>query len=390
MTAQIFHSLGFFWARECGMYEYEEETKDWLATCNPADPMVGEKWREWAAKETKLRALLGHYILDGQISQYTGGPTCQRHAANPLRLPSDNAIFEAATAEDWITRMKEVSAQSTTFGDLFNSLFSVSIHAHYLNSLLSCLTINVVLEGLKSLVSETNDAVRPVIGLPARQDISRALGRLHHCILSSQQLSSVDRSEALLRWHGIGLDAAADSGSLCRHICHEFNIKQNVFGGKRYRKNKIKFKDLSNTAEARRALLHSVAIWEILQELPFGRAHAIHVPASVFAAAIIYTSFCLAGTSIMSVPAVADWERIMSIDLESINDRLSDHNQGLDQQIRQYLTQEHDSSKTMRPKRNLLYDLNLLPIYLKGLSKPWGVAATMEEIVEQMVTVCST
>jgi hypothetical protein len=229
-----------------------------------------------------------------------------------------------------------------------------------------------------------------VVGLPAPQDISRAMGRLYQCILSSQQMSTIDRAEALLRWHGIGLDAATDSGLLFGHICSEFNIKQNVFGGKRKQRNKLKLRDWSNTPAARRALLHTVAIWEILQQLPFGRAHAIHIPASIFAAAVIYTSFCLAGTSIVSVPSVTDWERIMSIDLESTAPHFGGMYQGPDQQVRQYLISQSDFSKDAPPKRNLLYDLNLLPLYLKAVSKPWGVAATMEEILEQMVTICSS
>ena len=59
MTAQVFHSLGFYWARETGMYEIEiDDEVPPVDTIANADA-VEERWRAWAAKETQLRALLG-------------------------------------------------------------------------------------------------------------------------------------------------------------------------------------------------------------------------------------------------------------------------------------------------------------------------------------------
>ena len=59
MTAQAFHSLGFHWARETGMYEIEIDAEIPLVDHFTNADVVEERWKRWAAKETQLRALLG-------------------------------------------------------------------------------------------------------------------------------------------------------------------------------------------------------------------------------------------------------------------------------------------------------------------------------------------
>jgi hypothetical protein len=60
-TAQVFHSLGFFWARETGMFDLEFERDSGAPPLDPSatEDVIEEEWRTWAAKETQLRALLG-------------------------------------------------------------------------------------------------------------------------------------------------------------------------------------------------------------------------------------------------------------------------------------------------------------------------------------------
>ena len=385
-TAQTFHSLGFYWARECGMYATEEdpEFRNIGATHEEAEL----RWKQWAAEETQLRALLGHYILDGQIAHYTGGPTCQRHASNHLRLPCDNNVFEASTVEEWISSIKATSRPSSTFADLFTVLFSSRLESYYLSIRIPVLTAYVLLEGLKSFVLESNDAKRHVVGVPDRSQTAKALGRLYQCIMASEQISAPDRCNAFLRWHSVCLDAATDSVALCRQICGDHNIEQNVFGGQKHRgRSLLNLKEWVNTFEAKQALLHAIAIWHGLQNLPLGGPNAIHVPASIFSAAIIYCAYCIAGVPVVQVPIVDSWQDIMSHDFESDTGVLS----LADIKVKDYLTNQCEpSSLQSGVSRNLLYDLHALPGYLKSLSRPWGIAASLADILEQLITFCNT
>lgn len=103
MTGQVFHSLGFYWARHCGMFEAGLETMIDIPCLEDPEAEKLHRWRLWAAREIQLRVVLGHYVLDGQISQFSGDPTCARHTANPLGLPSSDCAFEANTVDEWIT-----------------------------------------------------------------------------------------------------------------------------------------------------------------------------------------------------------------------------------------------------------------------------------------------
>jgi hypothetical protein len=386
-TAAVFHSLGFYWARECGMYE-EEEVPELPAGIEAAREEATEKWKKWAARETQLRALLGHYVLDGQIAHYTGGPTCQRHASNHLRLPCDNVVFEAHTVEEWVLRMRAVPARSTSFVDLFNALFASRFNEYYLSISITPLTAAVLLEGLKSFVLDSNVALGRVVGVPDKQEILGALANLHQCIVASNQMSPLDRCNAQLRWHAVSLDADADSVMLCQQMCIDFKIDQNVFSGKSHRSQSvIDFKDWVSTSEAKRALLHAIAIWDTLQDLPLGRPHAIHVPASIFSAAIIYCAYCVAGVPVVQIPIVNNWHYVLKPALDTDTAECL----GTDVQVRQYFTKQLDPSRFRGGEtRNLLYDVNSLPGYLRSLSRPWGIAATMAEVLEQLITFCST
>jgi hypothetical protein len=387
-TAQIFHSLGFYWARECGMYE-DAEVPELLASIDIAHEAATAEWRKWAAQESQLRALLGHYVLDGQIAHYTNGPTCQRHASNHLRLPCDDVVFEAPTVDDWILRMRAVPAALITFADLFNVLFTSQLNDRSPSISVSSLTAAVLLEGLQSFVLDSNMAKGRVVGVPDKQETFAALANLHTYIMASNQMSPIDRCNARLRWHAVSLDADTDSITLCQQMCLDFNIEQNVFGGKgRSHRNQspINLNDWVSRSEAKRALLHAVAIWDILQDLPLGRPHAIHVPASIFSAAMIYCAYCMAGVPVVQVPVVKCWRSVMEGALGTDKAVLSAE----DLQVRQYFTKQLDPSRFRGGgTRNLLYDLNSLPGYLKGLSRPWGIANTMAEILEQLITFCS-
>jgi hypothetical protein len=367
------------------MYE-DEGVSPQNSDLNVTKEILTENWRRWAAHETQLRALLGHYILDSQITYYNGGPSGQRHTSNSLRTPCDNVVFEASTVGEWLSAKKNAPVRSTTFAELFNILFSPEVVCEYLKSQLSSLAANVLLEGLKSLMMESDEVKGRVVGVPTKYEISDALARLHQCIEASRQMSTLDHGNVLLRWHSVCLEAATDSVALCCQMCTDFNIEQKVFGLTNYKKRKfINLKEWTGTIGARRALLHAIAIWDILQDLPLGRLQLINVPASIFTAAMIYCAYCIAGVSIVQAPAVKNWQVVTAADPESsANGAVS-----ADFEVANFLTKQHDALRLPgTPVRNLLYDLNSLPMYLRNLSKPWGVAATMAEMLEQLVTCC--
>ncbi|KAJ9610536.1 hypothetical protein H2200_005313 [Cladophialophora chaetospira] len=378
-TAQVFHSLGFFWARETGMFDLELEEDNELFTFDhvPAPTAADEKWKAWAAQETQLRALLGHYILDAQLSDQ-GGPTSQRHTSSSLPVPCDARIFDAADASTWQEHIVRTERKSQRFSDLFFSLFSDRVHVRHLGTSLSGLTASVLLEGLKALSSERAVAApaKNLVAVPLERDISRALGRMYRFIAQSASLSLIDKDIALLRWHTICMHTTVNLNGLCRALFHKHNIDQCIIGGR-----KIPTLDLPTwvtSARARLGILHAFSIYHILQKLPTGQTQRIHVPIAVFSAAMVYIAFLLGGVHSISLPIVECWDSVVLINLDEPVDSVTDD---LDFDVRRYL-----DGTLKEPDKciNIMYDISLFSRTLKNLEELWGVSREMQLILEEL------
>ncbi|KAL4999271.1 C2H2 type zinc finger domain protein [Aspergillus recurvatus] len=388
-TSQVFRPLGFFWARHCGMLDSEPFSIEDVPFPNTPSSEKEHKWRTWAAREIQQRALLAYYILDGLVAQISGDGASTRHVANPLTLPSSEAAFDANTADEWLTHMRSQKAEQPSFRLIFRSLFPPTSSFRALDYQLSAFSLRVILEGLQSLVSDSDESDLAAVGVPGRSDVRRALAQVHETITMSIHLSAPERLEVLLRWHTICLDTMINSTVLCRHICSRYDIPQQVSGGSRTLRPGFDTLNWVNTEDARRALLHAIAIQDIIEQLPRGRAHVIHMPSSLFAAATVYVVFALAGIANIHLPRTIVWQ-----------DALLSHadlNLGCETAFRPSTGSETsrfvaegrtDSPPGMAAVRNLLYEMNSMQKLFRCLFSQWGIAHDMEEIVNHWIILC--
>ncbi|KAK5221266.1 hypothetical protein LTR72_006826 [Exophiala xenobiotica] len=500
-TSQAFHSLGFVWARRCGMFDSQPYPLSSVPSHDAEDAHKEQQWRLWVAREIQQRALLAHYMLDGLISQMSGVPTSVRHATNQLGLPSSDAAFEASTASEWISHMQSQPLPSSPTAPTFRSILRRLFHPHppangnepsssssrWLDNIdtnntitttntnlpLSAFSHKVILEGLQSLISDDDTDEITAVGVPTRREVRCALNQVYESITLNATLSSADRLETLLRWHSICLDTVVDTLLLCRNLCSRYDITQHIWptregGGPAppaqpaqpqpqpqppqqpshlhshsQTSSSSSSKNLDNlvawvgTPAARIALLHAMAIQEIVEQLPRGRAHAIHMPSSLFATATVYAVFALAGTPALKIPCSVVWQDVILLDTNgttsntshtSHNDflSLSDLNaaaaagtgtgigismgmgmsmnmstasgmNSLSSQNSQNNLNETDTVRYIRgdvlygsnvTSRNLLYELNSIQKLFRCLFAQWGVAYDMESVVEQWISLC--
>ncbi|KAL1968705.1 hypothetical protein VTN77DRAFT_1531 [Rasamsonia byssochlamydoides] len=392
ITSQIFRALGFFWARNCGMFETEPAPVDHLPSLTAPAAEKEHHWRTWVSREIQQRALLAYYILDGLLAQLSGEATSVRHVANQLTLPSSDAAFEANTADEWLAYIRTQRPDNRTFRYIFRQIFPTGGTPGSLEPVTSAFSLRVVLEGLQSLLSDCDDDDSGVaaVGVPGRPEVCRALVQVHGSINTSLSLSKEERLEILLRWHTICLDAVTSSSMLFRQICSTYNLEQHVCSGGKGMRRGFDLVKWAHSGDGRRALLHAVAIQQIVEQLPRGRAHVIHMPGSLFAAAIVYIVFSLAGNYSIHLPGAIDWEDVLlTKEQPPLPSMMSKTVMLNESATSQFIRGELRALPGQGGSRmNVLYELNTIQKLFRCLSSQWGISHDMEAVVDQCIALC--
>ncbi|KAK0112159.1 hypothetical protein ONS96_001416 [Cadophora gregata f. sp. sojae] len=381
MTSQTFHGLGFYWARQCGMFNVDRSAI-LVPALSAAEEDKIEAWKLWAAREVQNRGVLGHYVLDGHISQFSGYAACARHVTNPLLMPASDAAFDAATADEWIKEMQKSSNDRMSFRELFNILFSGPSRD---NLHLSNFTLRVILEGLQSLSADLQEAGGAIaVGTPRKNEISAALIRIYKEHLENQ-IPSVDQLELLIRWHSIFLDLASPTTSMCRKLCAVFDVPQNLHGTSKQDVGELDLGVWSQSVNGMRAVIHALAIQDIVEKMPFSRAHAIHIPAAIFAVSTIYSARSIAGFPTITTPRAFKWESVWGSDLDAqanVSDPAT-----ID--MNRFLSCRYSSTTPNSITKSLMYELNSLQINLNSISSRWGVSYEMDKVLNRWISIAN-
>jgi hypothetical protein len=278
-------------------------------------------------------------------------------------------------------------SQKVTFRSILRRLFHPSEHEKWLDTTLSAFSYKVILEGLQSLISDDESDEETAVGVPTRNEVRGALCQVYESIRLNASLTSADRLETLLRWHSICLDTNVHSSSLCRTLCTKYDLMQHIW--RSAPKSKIDLATWLTRPAARRALLHAMAIQEIIEQLPRGRAHAINMPSALFVAATVYSAFALEGQPTIKIPSTVIWQDVLSPDGPSKSPSLTYavSSVGIDTDTARYIRGESLYGLNAM-SRNLLYELNSMQKLFRCLVAQWGVAFDMEAVVEQWIRLC--
>lgn len=336
--------------------------------------MKEKTWRDWASQEALRRSILGYYILDGLMADLSGRPTTVRHLNNILPIPSDDALFHAATADEWLTEIQKQGDDGLTFSQLYESILEGKpIQCKPL----SCLTIRVILEGVHSCVGEHKSKnPRTTREIPSLADLYNVLIqlRLDHIL----RLSPPDRIEHEIRWHVICINV----------VLHLLETQQHLNDPAQ-----AGFADCVNTwmssLNLRCALLHSTAILDLCQQLSLGRSLCMHIPSALFAAATVYTSIlhCLVQTKetqCLWIPDIGDWDdvrRLVFGELPSTSNTLQDGSA-----IASFLSCSPLELSSKAPVRNLRSDITTMLGLLQQLSVYMGISRELGDTVTRWLS----
>lgn len=395
MTSQTFQALAFVWAEQCGIAMNTSTEWEPLPSLNDTEETKNQFWRKAVAKDVGRRALLAHYALDGLVTRMTGSQTSGRQMPKKIAWPMPDNVFAAETADDFILMLQVTEQPSNaTMRSTFRQLMSPMDLVALSDQTSSAFCLTVLLEQIQSNVLGFDDDTEEQ---PDQRSMTQsieancALKRLRRMIVESVHLSTVERQEALLRWHAVSLEHIVSTANLSYQLCQAHDIQHNL-SPQRRRRMPLGVADLSNwprTSDARRALLHAIAIQELIEDLPRGRAHAIHMPSALFAAATICATFCLGGVTNVNLPKLVAWDDVVSLaerddaaaiirqPSQSLTDTASSG-------TRRFIRGEFDPSTfAFGAYRNLPYEFNSIMKLFRCLATQWGVAAPMECIILQ-------
>ncbi|KAJ5149370.1 hypothetical protein N7448_000948 [Penicillium atrosanguineum] len=382
-TASVFHGLGFYWARTSGMFSVRDVVSEGMPSIESPDAEKNAVWRSWAAAEVQRRAILGHYVLDGLISQASGSPASARHLINSLETTCSETVFAAETADEWISEMMRSTSVRIPVSEAFSRVFSSGYTTMPLQ--LSQFSIFVIIEGLQSLISDLHEVRGVVFGTVSQQQVIRALLNIYEGNIASLSPSpNIHHLQILIRWHCVLIEMTAPSISIYRWLCNRYQLPQ-MLGGI-HAKGSADHLDLTHwtrRADCYRAVLHAIAITRLLNDLPLSQAYTMHIPTAVFTSAMVMAIICLLSQSMIRIPAKYNWLDVWSRQLiENEVEEFPLQSPSMEDLFKELTCDGTDTIVSI----NLLDEINSLQIILRTVASKWGISAQMEDIIGRLAT----
>lgn len=357
---------------------------------------LARSWKTWVSRELQSRALLGHYILDGQLCFMSGQPTSVVHTTNPLMMSSNSRLFDAQTADEWFSEMKVVAVTPTSFQDVYGALFQPpaldpalggsthlwSVHSH--------IDLRVVLEGVHALIRETQDPlyVPTIWRPPSSSDIGNALLQIRRHLEAGWAQNSVEKLGLLMKWHLCCLDSVVKLTATSKDLCRLYQIPQTLFQVENSQPAQPSMMEFNvDSPDAKRALLHATAIQDIAAQLPLSQVNSMWMPIPIFAAAMVSILFCLNRVSTVTVPYTIDWSVVLDVaDPPPNHDDYEDNGRSKTEMF--FASNIHTPISAIGLARNLRYELNSLQTIIHGLSVQWGVCIELEQVIQTLKSHC--
>jgi hypothetical protein len=380
LTSHVFHGLGFYWSRQAGLGS--RHAMDGIQP-NITPDALQAKWKSWASQEVRNRALLGHYILDGLISQSSGLPNSARHTLNNMPLPSSDEAFEAPTAEAWLTAIQMGQEEPPlTVRSIFVSLFE--FEKPFEAPMLSHMTVPAVVEALQSLIAESHEADGPAVGVPDIDSISRALCRLYQAQIEHSQRPHNDRLDLAIRWHVLGISLCVEPSRLVLAMGTKYGVQQELYGGQRPSGDRTFDVDAWQKSHwARRAVFHAFAVLDLVQQLPLNKVQALHLPLALQMAALVLVSTSVGQPARVYIPLQICWRTVCTLQEAPLSPLQS--TQGESGLTYAFIKNGALPSGSCGSHRNILRDITTLQSMLESSISTWGISKEISQFLRRLM-----
>lgn len=308
-TAEVFHGLGFRWAKLAGITSLATLLDH---TDSDLSLSTETRWRNWAGREVLRRSIFGHYILDGCLSSLFSTMLTARHTSNLFSAAYHDDWFAARSATEWSNLQNlAIPHGISSLSDIYVELLDSSNRqiSPLVDHAISSLTRQTLLEGLFSLVVSWAESGGRSAGDVDMPTVVMALCKFHRAFLIPNA-----SDDLLIRWHHVCLTACIavynrDQGRL-GHVLHE-DIQGTPL-----------LPSISASTVGRRALLHAAAIYQRANALPIASVTTPHfmLPGAVHAAAMILINRIVFDRSLNATTSAMTINLAESIDWSDLGD----------------------------------------------------------------------
>ncbi|KAJ5281313.1 hypothetical protein N7478_006685 [Penicillium angulare] len=291
LIAQTFHGTLIAWARRLDVFR---------VTCIPekidvhgAANGLRQTWKKWIQREERnrkspvVRVAAALFIHDVEIAEISMSDRFLRHKASDLPPACDEDLWSAPIAEVWAERFKEVSASGpsktdyscstqqapVTFGGVYQHQGSIAAK--------DCFRSYIVLSGLASFPKETHN-YEALNRERQREQKTRFLINFYTSHIEPSKEGSHDVYLRRALWHSTFISSDVNMDRL------EIAIGREGYNESQQRINDVR--EWACSLDGQRCALHAIMILRELEKIVLGTEPPIHIPRTVFCAAI--TWFC--------------------------------------------------------------------------------------------------
>ena len=286
-TVDSFHGTVISWARRSKMFD----TRHSSASIDISNPeALNQRWREWARTEEMIRIALGLHIHDAELSAIFHHEPFFRHAARPVPMSASNEIFMASTSRDWAALYRTQTPYNFASQTSPSSLDTPSSGGMRLLPFESRFTIYAALEGIAATITENR-----FLGLLDSALVEEFGDKLMTFYLNYQKdypPYEPDNFGITILWHLTFMSLFVDFDLLERAVGRD---GPQIAAG-----DLATIIEWASSVHAKRCIIHASLIHKKMDTMSIGFEPPIHVPRSMFLAAITWYCYTRYGSDTYS------------------------------------------------------------------------------------------
>lgn len=261
----FFHGTVIAWARRLNMFQ---QNNAYPKLENKTGSDLENAWKAWAKSEEVLRTVLSLYILDTQIASICHHDPLLRHDKLTLHMASDEDVFNASNASQWMTRILSKSPIRET-----QMPIPIDAKSQY--------SFYVTLQNIIAAICESQSRELLTANSQNLKRLSNDLISWYHRFEDQHPMATdSDSFDLIVLWHTAFMNLLVDFNKLEQGLGRDGLHIPSLESDIAYAVN------WSKSIAADRCILHAFAIQNALSHMRLRTEPATHVPHCAFLAGI--------------------------------------------------------------------------------------------------------